>query len=131
VILTTSELLSGCFNHTTYPEIVLDLVSWECRIMQKANLAWKRCHLTWDSVGARVAISTFSKRPNLVQREPKKPNSNTRGQKRGQLFFPLLTAITKLYEPILSNLNKWQCSSITIVAQQQNKYMMKDCKRTT
>ena len=27
VILTTSELLSGCFNHTTYAEMVLDLVS--------------------------------------------------------------------------------------------------------
>jgi len=27
VILTTSELLSGCFNHTTYTEMVLDLVS--------------------------------------------------------------------------------------------------------
>jgi len=27
VILTTSELVSGCFNHTTYAEMVLDSVS--------------------------------------------------------------------------------------------------------
>jgi len=27
VILTTSELLSGCFNPTTHAEMVLDLVS--------------------------------------------------------------------------------------------------------
>jgi len=26
---------------------------------------------------------------------------------------------------------KWQCCSIAIVAQQQNKYVMKDRKRTT
>jgi len=39
VTLTTSEILSGCFNHTTYAETVLDLVSRECRIMQKVNLA--------------------------------------------------------------------------------------------
>jgi len=46
----------------------------------------------------------FAKGANLVQKRAKKePNSYTRGQKRPTIF-PILTAITKLYEPILSNL---------------------------
>jgi len=72
VILTTSELLSGCFNQTTYAEMVLDLVSRECRIMQKVNLAWKRCHLTCDSVGALIyaAVRCYAMRCAMVRISP-------------------------------------------------------------
>jgi len=74
----------------------------------------------------------FAKRPNLVQKWAKKePNAKKRGQKKGQPFFPNLSTVTESYEPILSNLLNGQCSSITTVAQQQNKHVMKDCKITT
>jgi len=69
------------------------------------------------------------KGPNLVQKEP---NSKTRGQKKGQPLFPNLSAVTKPYEPTLNNLlNANLPQDFTIVAQQQNKYVMKDRKRTT
>jgi len=60
------------------------------------------------------------------------PNSKTRGQK-GQPFFPNLSAVTKSYGPVLRlwQFIKWQSSSLTFVAQQQNKYIIKDSKRTT
>jgi len=46
-----------------------------------------------------VARSTLVKGSNLVQKKAK-----LKGPKKGQLFFPILTAIAKSHEPILSNL---------------------------
>jgi len=52
--------------------------------------------------------------------------------KMGEAFFSILTIITKSYEHILSNLLNGNVpqSQLTVVAQQKNKYMMKDHKRT-
>ena len=91
VILTTSELLSGCFNHTTYTEMVLDLVSWECRIMQKVNLAWKWCHLNCDSAGARVAMSTFCQGAK---------SSPEKSWKKSEKFLVIINAIIRQKEGI-------------------------------
>jgi len=47
----------------------------------------------------------FTKGQNLVQKEPKKePNSKTWGQKKGRPLFANLSAVTKSYETIISNL---------------------------
>jgi len=48
----------------------------------------------------------LAKGANLVRKRAKKEsNSKIRGQKMGQPFFPILSAIAKSYETILSNLS--------------------------
>jgi len=73
----------------------------------------------------------FAKEPNLVQKiTEKEPNPNTKGQKNGQQFFPILAAVTShmnsyvvIYE--MGTLLNHNLSSTT----KQVAYMMKDGKR--
>jgi len=57
-----SELLSGCFNHTTYGyaernRFGLGFVREQHLLCKKVNLAWMQYHLTCDSIRALVVYA--------------------------------------------------------------------------
>ena len=78
----------------------------------------------------RVARSTFCQG---AKPSPEKSHILRQSAKKRPTIFPNLSAVTKSYEPILSNLLKGSVpqSSSTIAAQCQNMYMIKDRKITT